>query len=64
MIIGHVVNAFRRTNVPRGIPLFGHFRDIGHFCEALKELSNLRDESKRGKLGLSITSDPHHVRQA
>lgn len=31
-------------------------------CEAVKELFNFRGE-KRGKLGLSITSDPHHVRQ-
>ena len=53
-----------RGNVPPRIPLlFVLWLDVGHRCEAVKELSNLRGRSKRGRLGLSITSDPHHVRQ-
>ena len=41
MIIGHVVNAFRRIDAPGCISLLDNFRDVGYFCEAVKELSNL-----------------------
>ena len=62
VLVRHVAND-SKGKCPAAYSPFVRSLDVGHRCEAVKELSNLRGRSKRGRLGLSITSDPHHVRQ-